>query len=253
MSDSRNFDDATVRAFGGEWARFDQSELPEEALRIMFSEYFAIFPWERLPRNARGADIGCGSGRWARLAAPRVSELHCVDASEEAVAVARRNLSTFGNVVIHQASVDSLPFDDASLDFAYSLGVLHHLPDTAAGAPGVRPKAQERSAVSRLSLLRLRQSSALVPGALAALRRAQAEHLASEALGERRPVGRHRPLGVLAFRPRSVARRPYGNGRLAISTLDVSGARVSTPCAPTAGTASERRWKSASARTRSRE
>ena len=132
MSDSRNFDDATVRAFGREWTRFDQSEVPEEALRIMFSEYFAIFPWERLPRNARGADVGCGSGRWARLAAPRVSELHCVDASEEAVVVARRNLSTFANVIVHHATVDSLPFEDNSLDFAYSLGVLHHLPDAAA-------------------------------------------------------------------------------------------------------------------------
>jgi SAM-dependent methyltransferase len=30
------------------------------------------------------------------------------------------------------ASVGDLPFDDASMDFAYSLGVLHHVPDTRA-------------------------------------------------------------------------------------------------------------------------
>jgi len=127
-----NLHERTVTSFGSEWSRFDQSALTEDERRRMFLEYFDIFPWDRLPPTARGADIGCGSGRWARLVAGRVSELHCVDASEEAIAVARRNLSTLQNVVLHQASVDDLPFGDESLDFAYSLGVLHHLPDTAA-------------------------------------------------------------------------------------------------------------------------
>jgi SAM-dependent methyltransferase len=126
-----NFDEATVRSFGRQWERFDQSAVPEEALRRMFREYFAIFPWERLPENAVGADVGCGSGRWARFAAERASVLHCVDASEEALSVARRRLSAVGNVVFHRASVDALPIASESLDFAYSLGVLHHLPDTA--------------------------------------------------------------------------------------------------------------------------
>jgi SAM-dependent methyltransferase len=31
---------------------------------------------------------------------------------------------------VHRAAIDSLPFEDDSLDFAYSLGVLHHVPDT---------------------------------------------------------------------------------------------------------------------------
>ncbi len=132
MSDASNLDEATVRSFGRQWTRFDQSEVSEALLRNMFSEYFEIFPWEGLPENAVGADIGCGSGRWARLVAPRVFELHCVDASEEAIAVARRNLSPFANVVVHRGAVDSLPLEDDSLDFAYSLGVLHHLPDTRA-------------------------------------------------------------------------------------------------------------------------
>ena len=37
------------------------------------------------------------------------------------------------NCEFHTASVDSIPLDDASMDFGYSLGVLHHVPDTAAG------------------------------------------------------------------------------------------------------------------------
>ena len=121
-----------MRSFGHEWSRFDQSTVPEETLRRMFSEYFDIFPWERLPKGAVGADIGCGSGRWARFAAERAAALHCIDASEEALSVARRRLAPLANVVFHRASVDALPFEEESLDFAYSLGVLHHVPDTAA-------------------------------------------------------------------------------------------------------------------------
>jgi ubiquinone/menaquinone biosynthesis C-methylase UbiE len=130
---SENVDRATVSDFGREWQRFDQRSLsPEEMLR-MFREYFAVFPWESLPRDATGFDAGCGSGRWAFLVAPRVSHLHCVDASAGALAVARKTLTGHGNVSLHEASLDSMPIADGSMDFGYSLGVLHHLPNPEAG------------------------------------------------------------------------------------------------------------------------
>ena len=132
VSELQNLDEATVRSFGRQWARFDQSKVPEETLRRMFSEYFAIFPWERLPEDAVGADIGCGAGRFSRFAAERASVVHCIDASDEALSVARHRLSSLSNVVLHRCSIDALPFEEGSLDFAYSLGVLHHVPDTAA-------------------------------------------------------------------------------------------------------------------------
>lgn len=124
---------STVDGFGREWTRFDNASVSERELRVLFEEYFAQFPWDALPPNAVGADVGCGSGRWARFVAPRVGRLHCVDASEDALGVARRNLATAANVEFHRASVDAMPFAPASLDFAYSLGVLHHVPDTLAG------------------------------------------------------------------------------------------------------------------------
>ncbi len=127
---SRNKDDRVVKGFGEEWSRFTQEELPPDERQAIFEDYFSVFPWDTLPVSASGADIGCGSGRWAMLVAPLVGELHLVDASEAALAVARRNLDQAGNVRFHHASVDELPFAEASLDFAYSLGVLHHVPDT---------------------------------------------------------------------------------------------------------------------------
>jgi len=138
----KNTDRATVEGFGREWTTFSQSEsdLTAEDRRAMFEGYFAIFPWDLLPPRSVGADIGCGSGRWAMLAAPRVGHLHAVDAGAEALSVARSNLAGFDNVSFHQASVSALPFDDGALDFAYSLGVLHHVPDTAQAIRDVAAK-----------------------------------------------------------------------------------------------------------------
>jgi len=128
-----NLDVKTVSGFGDEWTRFDQTGLSEREREELFDRYFHIFPWQLLPADPVGFDLGCGSGRWASLVAPRVRRLHCIDASELAVGVARRNLSTFSNCEFHVASVDRLPFDAGSMDFGYSLVVLHHVPDTEAG------------------------------------------------------------------------------------------------------------------------
>lgn len=128
-----NRDDETVDGFGDEWTRFDQSELSAKELHELFACYFGIFPWEALPANAHGFDLGCGSGRWAKCVAPRVGRLVCLDASEKALAVARRNLASEPNCDFHVASVDAMPIADHSMDFGYSLGVLHHVPDTIGG------------------------------------------------------------------------------------------------------------------------
>ncbi len=125
----KNLDVATVNSFGDEWSRFDQSALSEEEAGKIFDEYFAVFPWDKLPKDATGFDMGCGSGRWAKLMAPRVGHLHCIDPSS-ALEVAKTALATASNVSFHRASVDELTLPPNSQDFGYSLGVLHHVPDT---------------------------------------------------------------------------------------------------------------------------
>lgn len=126
-----NIDSKTVDGFGDEWERFDQSGMSAQEREEIFNWYFGIFPWDRLPAGAIGCDVGCGSGRWAQVVAPRVGHLHCLDPSS-AIEVAKAKLRDKDNVSFHLAGVDELPFADQSLDFAYSLGVLHHIPDTRA-------------------------------------------------------------------------------------------------------------------------
>jgi SAM-dependent methyltransferase len=130
---TENIDRSTVRDFGREWRRFDQGVVSAAEMARTFDEYFAIFPWSALPKDAAGFDAGCGSGRWAALVAPRVGHLHCVDASADALVVARKNLAPATNVTIHEAPLDAMPLPDESMDFGYSLGVLHHIPDLQAG------------------------------------------------------------------------------------------------------------------------
>lgn len=136
----KNVDQKTVEGFGLEWSSFDQKSLSEQEINKIFDDYFGIFPWDRLPNNSVGADIGCGSGRWASVVASKVGFLHLVDASDKALDVARNNLRDRNNCDFIHASVAELPFDDESLDFAYSLGVLHHVPDTAGAIKSISEK-----------------------------------------------------------------------------------------------------------------
>jgi SAM-dependent methyltransferase len=126
-----NIDAKTIASFGDEWTRFDQQAMSDHEAAKVFAEYFAVFPWGDLPEKAVGFDMGCGSGRWARWVAPKVGHLHCIDPSE-AVEVARVNLGSFDNLTFHRASVDGQCLASGSQDFGYSLGVLHHVPDTQA-------------------------------------------------------------------------------------------------------------------------
>lgn len=126
-----NIDPKTVEGFGEEWAAFDQTALDTAEHERLFESYFSLFPFDELS-SAEGFDLGCGSGRWAALVAPRVGTLHCIDPSAKALNVSRRRLAGEPNVAFHLAGVDNIPLEDGSQDFGYSLGVLHHIPDTRA-------------------------------------------------------------------------------------------------------------------------
>ncbi len=130
---TENIDKQVVAGFGDEWSRFDQSELSKDELEKMFDNYFNIFPWDKLSTESVGFDLGCGSGRWAKMVAPRVGTLHLIDPSADALAVAKRNLQAADNCEFHHAGVEEIPLENDSCDFGYSLGVLHHIPDTQAG------------------------------------------------------------------------------------------------------------------------
>lgn len=116
----------TQASFGYEWTHFpDWSDSGD----TNFAQYFDGLDFGTL-RAARVLDAGCGMGRHARMVAERVAHVVAVDFSL-AIDQAARNTRNLANVDCVQADICALPLADDAFDFVYSLGVLHHIRDTA--------------------------------------------------------------------------------------------------------------------------
>lgn len=122
-----NIDWTTVDSFGREWQKFDNFQ-EDEIMRIG-DDYFDLTDSTIINKNTLALDVGCGSGRWTRYLADQLKFIEAIDPSQ-AVLSANAYLQDKKNVRVSQASVNNIPFADESFDFVYSLGVLHHLPDT---------------------------------------------------------------------------------------------------------------------------
>jgi SAM-dependent methyltransferase len=138
-----NVDPDVVADFGREWRSFGQEQLAGAQLDAAAADYFQIFPFDMLDANSVGFDMGCGTGRWARFVAPHVGHLRCVDASSMALDQAKKNLTLAPNCSFVCESVGNNSMQDCSQDFGYSLGVLHHVPDTLAGLCSCTAKLKE--------------------------------------------------------------------------------------------------------------
>ena len=117
-------------SFGLQWNRFARTQLDSVTGRDYSRKRFENeVGWEK--SWARGEwilDSGCGSGRFAEIAAGLECNLVAFDMSS-AVDAARANLSGFRNIDFVQADIFNLPFRQFSFGGVYCIGVLQHTPD----------------------------------------------------------------------------------------------------------------------------
>ena len=122
-----NIDEKVVEEFGEEWLKFH--DFSDEMISKSVDEYFDILNDKMINKNTYVIDIGCGSGRWAKVIASKAGFVEAVDPSN-AIFAAAKLLKNIDNVRLTKASINTLPFGDETFDFAMAIGVLHHIPDT---------------------------------------------------------------------------------------------------------------------------
>ena len=76
-------------------------------------------------------DLGCGTGETSAAIAPFVQHVIAVDASAQMLQAARKRLQTLENVELRRGDLEALPIDDARLDAATLMLVLHYVPEPA--------------------------------------------------------------------------------------------------------------------------
>jgi SAM-dependent methyltransferase len=123
-------DDGYVSSFSYEWRKHARTQLDSASHGERSEKQFQL----RLNRpldwleGKLVLDAGCGSGRFAEIAARHGGTVVVADFSF-AIDVARENLSKYPNVHYVQADLNRLPLKPETFDLVYSFGVLHHTPD----------------------------------------------------------------------------------------------------------------------------
>jgi ArsR family transcriptional regulator len=108
---------------------FEQKSERWDAIRDeMFGSHFTLSALLGLvPGEWVVADLGCGTGTVAEALAPFVRGVIGVDASTSMLELARTRLERFDNVELRRGELESLPIDDAQVDIATMILVLHHI------------------------------------------------------------------------------------------------------------------------------
>jgi ArsR family transcriptional regulator len=105
----------------GQWDRV-RDELFGDRFHLGALAAFAAAEWTV-------GDLGCGTGTVSAALAPFVARVVAVDGSAAMLQAAKKRLQGFDNIDLRRGELESLPIDDARLDAATLMLVLHHVPE----------------------------------------------------------------------------------------------------------------------------
>ncbi len=110
---------------------YEQAYFAQKRGAPLFSELIPI----DFIKNKKVLEIGCGLGSHAEALSKAGAILTTIDISQTSVDMTLRRLALKGlSADIIVADAEQLPFDDASFDYIWSWGVIHHSPNTIACA-----------------------------------------------------------------------------------------------------------------------
>ena len=96
----------------------------------LFGERFHLAAFAALASSSwTVGDLGCGTGQVSAALAPFVERVIAVDASAAMLQAAKKRLHGFDNIELRRGDLEALPVDDARLDAATLMLVLHHVPE----------------------------------------------------------------------------------------------------------------------------
>ena len=123
--------DHYVKSFSFEWNTHFNTQLDfvrgDDSSEQQFIQKTGFTP-EQL-QGKLVLDAGVGAGRYSDIVSRWGADVVGVDLSY-AVEASQRNFASRPNVFIAQADIGALPFRPGSFDAIFSIGVLHHTPDT---------------------------------------------------------------------------------------------------------------------------
>lgn len=144
MNNKKISEKILIDDFGNEWNKFDQSKLNKLEHLKLYNNYFHLLPKNYFSKKIICADFGGGSGRWSQHIVKKVKKLIFVEPSFKAINVAKQKLKGNQNVIFVNKKIENVNFKNNSLDFAFSLGVLHHTNNYVKAINVIRKKIKQR-------------------------------------------------------------------------------------------------------------
>jgi ubiquinone/menaquinone biosynthesis C-methylase UbiE len=146
MNSDENIDSQVISDFGDEWAtyKYQKGEFSKE-LKLQFEMYSNLLNFQEFnPLESVAADFGAGTGRWADFVLDNFKKVYLVEPSQGAFDVLTKKFKSVSQVSLENSTISESAIPNNSLDFAMSLGVLHHISNTERALEDINSKLKSK-------------------------------------------------------------------------------------------------------------
>jgi SAM-dependent methyltransferase len=127
----------TIEDFGEQWTRYTDND-GYYGSASLFADVFGPLADDLKLRGARVGDVGAGTGRFVNIFLDQgAAHVVAVEPSAAMDALIRNTAARSDRVTYLRVTGDRIP-PDRSLDYVFSIGVLHHIPDPVPVVRAVR-------------------------------------------------------------------------------------------------------------------